>query len=239
MAKKKAEDKTPKVTNTVKKKAVDKAPKVTNTAKKKAEDKAPKATNTVKKKVEDKTPRVINLFDAYESNRLPKEQGYIVSSFINANTGYSIYEVISYSGVKSIYSDGKDLTFQSAGRKLYILIEPASYPYKSTEPYLRQTGELIPLRFSEVDKLRTKTQCTLYWAKKPVESLSSFTVTRPKGYNISFVFYDKDDLYSSLAKFFEHSFINDAGLPRADSRKGAESITAIVAKTMQFRTGED
>ena len=239
MAKKKAEDKTPKVTNTVKKKAVDKAPKVTNTAKKKAEDKTPRVTNTDKKKVEDKTPRVINLFDAYSSDRLPKEQGYIVSSFINANTGYSIYEVISYSGVKSIYPEGEGLTFQSSGRKLYILIEPASYPYKSTEPYLRQTGELIPLRFSEVDKLRTKTQCTLYWAKKPVESLSSFTVTRPKGFNISFVFYDKDDLYSSLAKFFEHSFINDAGLPRSDSRKGAENITAIVAKTMQFRTGEE
>jgi hypothetical protein len=177
----------------------------------------------------------MNLFDAYNSDQLPKDQGYIVSTFINGNTGYSIYEVISYSGVKAIYPDGGGLTFQSQGRKLHALIEPASYPQKGIEPYLREKTDQIPLRFKEVDKITTKTQSTIYYAKKPIEALSSFTVMRPSGYNVSFVFYDHADLYNTLAKFFEQSFTNDAGLPMSDARKAAAEITAIIKKTMAFK----
>jgi hypothetical protein len=181
------------------------------------------------------TPKVLSLFDAYTSDQLPKDQGYIVSSFINGNTGYSIYEIISYSGVKAIYPDGTGLTFQSQGRKLHALIEPASYPQKGIEPYLREKTDQIPLRFKEVEKIISKTQSTIYYAKKPIEALSSFTVARPIGYNISFVFYDQPDLYSTLSKFFEQSFTNDAGLPMSDARKGASAITDIVKKTMAFK----
>jgi hypothetical protein len=193
---------------------------------------APKSAKT--KKTEN-TPKVLSLFDAYAGDKLPKDQGYIVSSFINGNTGYSIYEIISYSGVKAIYPDGAGLTFQSQGRKLHALIEPASYPNKGIEPYLREKADQIPLRFKEVEKLTTKTQSTIYYAKKPIEALSSFTVMRPLGYNVSFVFYDQPDLYVTLAKFFEHSFTNDAGLPMSDAKKGANEIAAIVKKTMAFK----
>ena len=188
-----------------------------------------------KKKAADNMPKAMNLFDAYTKDQLPKDQGYIVSSFINGNTGYSIYEVISYSGVKAIYPDGEGLTFQSQGRKLHALIEPASYPHKGIEPYLREKQDQIPLRFKEVDKHVAKNQSTLYWAKKPIESLSSFTVSRPIGFNVSFVFYNKDDIYTTLAKFFEQSFTNDAGLPMIDARKSAGEITAIVKKFMNFK----
>ncbi|MDR2144364.1 MAG: hypothetical protein LBP29_08350 [Treponema sp.] len=180
-------------------------------------------------------PKVLSLFDAYSSDRLPKDQGYIISSFINGNTGYSIYEVISYSGVKAIYPEGTGLTFQSQGKKLHVLIEPPSYPHKSIEPYLRDKTEQIPLRFKEVGKITSKNQSSLYWAKKPIESLSSFTVARPVGFNVSFVFYNRQDIYTTLAKFFEQSFTNDAGLPMSDARKGAEEITTVVKKTMNFK----
>jgi hypothetical protein len=188
-----------------------------------------------KKKTEANTPKVMNLFDAYASDQLPKDQGYIISSFINGNTGYSIYEIISYSGVKAIYPDGKGLTFQSSGRKLHALIEPASYPSKGIEPYLREKTDQIPLRFKEVEKISCKNQSTIYYAKKPIESLSSFTVARPLGFNITFVFYDRPDLYTTLAKFFEQSFTNDAGLPMADARKGGTDITSVVKKYMNFK----
>ncbi|MDR2210145.1 MAG: hypothetical protein LBO65_01560 [Spirochaetaceae bacterium] len=186
---------------------------------------------------ESNSPKVLNLFDAYSSDQLPKDQGYIISSFINGNTGYSIYEIISYSGVKAIYPEGGGLTFQSQGKKLHALIEPASYPNKSIEPYLREKSEQIPLRFKELNKATTKNQSSIYYAKKPVESLSSFTVMRPQGYNVSFVFYNRPDIYETLAKFFEQSFANDAGLPMSDARKCAGEITVIVKKTMNF-TGE-
>jgi hypothetical protein len=206
------------------------------TAKKPAVKPAKKAAGkTVKAPKAESTLKVLSLFDAYASDRLPKDQGYIVSSFINGNTGYSIYEVISYSGVKAIYPDGTGLTFQSQGKKLHVLIEPSSYPHKSIEPYLRDKADQIPLRFKEVGKIISKNQSTLYWAKKPIESLSSFTVARPIGFNVSFVFYNRQDIYTTISKFFEQSFTNDAGLPMADARKGAEEITAVVKKTMNFK----
>ncbi|MDR2701186.1 MAG: hypothetical protein LBB72_01990 [Spirochaetaceae bacterium] len=188
-----------------------------------------------KKKAAANTPKVLNLFEAYSGDKLPRDQGYIISSFINGNTGYSIYELISYSGVKAIYPDSGGLTFQSQGKKLHVLIEPASYPHKSIEPYLREKSDQIPLRFNELNKFVTKNQSTVYFAKKPIESLSSFTVTLPAGLNIAFVFYNRPDIYTTLAKFFEQSFTNDAGLPMADARKGGEGITAVIKKSMNFK----
>ena len=188
-----------------------------------------------KKNEDDNTPKVLSLFDAYAGDQLPKDQGYIISSFINGNTGYSIYEVISYSGVKAIFPDGDGLTFQSQGRKLHALIEPPSYPHKGTEPYLREKQFQIPMRFSELEKHPCKNQTTIYWAKKPIESLSSFTVAKPVGLNVSFVFYDKPDIYTTLSKFFEKSFSSDAALPMSDARQGAEAITAIIKKQLNFK----
>jgi hypothetical protein len=183
------------------------------------------------------TPKVMNLFDAFTGNKLPKDQGYIVSSFINAHTGYAIYEVLSYSGVKAIYTEGPGLTFQSQGKKLHALIEPASYAHKGMEPYLREKADQIPLRFTELKKSITRNQSTIYFAHNPIESLSSFTIARPQGLNISFVFYNRPDLYVTLAKFFEQSFVNDVGIPMNDAKKNSLEIAAIVKKTMNF-TGQ-
>lgn len=177
----------------------------------------------------------MDLFEAYNSDKLPKDQAYIVSSFINGNTGYSIYEVISYSGVKAIYPEGAGLTFQSSGKKMHILIEPASYPNKAIEPYLRDKIEQIPLRFKELSVVTAKNQVKIYIAKKPIESLSSFTVARPVGYNICFLFYQADDLYDSLSKFFEQSFNKDAGVPQADAKKAAQGAVDVVKNLMAFK----
>jgi hypothetical protein len=179
--------------------------------------------------------KAMDLFEAYNQDKLPKDKAYIVSSFINGNTGYAIYEVISYSGVKAIYPEGSGLTFQSSGKKLHMLIEPASYPHKGTEPYLRDKSDQIPLRFKEVDTITAKNQVKIMIAKKPNESLSSFTVARPSGFNISFVFYDLPDLYQNLSLFFEKSFNNDAGVPQTDAKKAAKQITATIEKTMAFK----
>jgi len=200
-----------------------------------AKAKKPAADTAKAKKPAAKALKVMNLFDAYTSDQLPRDQGYIISSFINGNTGYSIYEVISYSGVKAIYPEGSGLTFQSSGRKLHALIEPPSYPHKGIEPYLRDKQDQIPLRFKEVNKHFCKNQSTIYWAQKPIESLSSFSVARPTGFNVAFVFYDHSELYDTLAKFFEKSFTSDAGLPMIDARKGGAEITAIVRKFMNFK----
>ncbi|MDR2617749.1 MAG: hypothetical protein LBC62_02655 [Treponema sp.] len=179
--------------------------------------------------------KAMDLFEAFAQNKLPKDKAYIVSSFINGNTGYAIYEVICYSGVKAIYPDGSGLTFQSQGKKLYLLIEPASYPHKGTEPYLRDKMEQIPLRFKEVDTLTTKNQIKIHIAKKPNDSLSSFTVAKPTGFNVTFLFFDNSDIYETLAKFFESSFNKDGRVPQADARTAAKKTAKTIEETMAFR----
>jgi len=178
--------------------------------------------------------KAMDLFEAYKQNKLPKDHAYIVSSFINSNTGYAIYEVISYSGVKAIYPEGTGLTFQSSGKKMHILIEPASYPKKATEPYLREKTEQIPLRFKELDLITCKNQIRIYMAKKPIEALSSFTVAKPVGFNICFLFYDVDGLFQTMTKFFEQSFNKDAAVPQSDAKKAAKETAAVVEKLMDF-----
>ncbi|MDR0512159.1 MAG: hypothetical protein LBG93_03540 [Treponema sp.] len=179
--------------------------------------------------------KALDLFEAYKQDKLPKDQAYIVSSFINANTGYAIYEIISYSGVKAIYPEGEGLTFQSSGKKMHVLIEPASYPKKPIEPYLREKDDQIPLRFSELDVHVAKNQTKIYMAKKPIESLSSFTVAKPKGLNVCFLFYNLPDMYDTLAKFFEQTFNKDAAVPQSDARKAGKDAVTVIQKTMSFK----
>ena len=181
--------------------------------------------------------KAMDLFEAFAQNQLPKDRAYIVSSFINANNGYSIYEVVSYSGVKAIYPEGSGITFQSSGRKLFVLVEPASYPKKGIEPYLRDKAEQIPLRFKEVETYTCKNQIKVMVGKKPNESLSSFTVAKPSGYNISFLFFDLPDIYNTIGKFFETSFNKDAGVPQVDAHKIAAEAVRIMQSTMSFTLG--
>ena len=222
----------------VKKPAAKAAPKAA--VKKPAVKAAPKAA--VKKPVEktavvkDAGIKAMDLFVAYENDKLPRDQAYIVSSFINANTGYSIYEVISYSAVKAIYPDGSGLTFQSSGKKMHILIEPMSYPKKAIEPYLRDKTDQIPLRFKELDVITAKNQIKIYYSKKPIESLSSFTIAKPVGFNVTLLFYDLPDIYQTLIKFFEQSF-KDGAVPLADAKVAAKGAVTIVEKQMSFNMG--
>jgi hypothetical protein len=179
--------------------------------------------------------KAMDLFEAYGQDRLPKEQGYIISSFFSSNSVYSIYEIVTYSGVKTIYLTETGLTFQTNGKKMYILAEPASYPNKAVEPYVRIASEQIPLRFNELESLIAKNQTKIYISKKPIMSFSSFTILKPTGVNFSIVFYQLPDIFVSLEKFFEQTFNKEVGIPQADARKVAKRVAEIMSKTMDFK----
>ncbi|MDR2068500.1 MAG: hypothetical protein LBP71_01350 [Spirochaetaceae bacterium] len=179
--------------------------------------------------------KAMDLFDAYRQDQLPKDEGYIISSFFNSSSAYSIYEIVSYSGVKSIYLSDTGLTFQTNGKKMHILIEPASYPNKAIEPYVRSNTEQIPLRFSELEQITAKNQSKIMIAKQPIVSFSSFTILKPSGVNFSLVFYNRPDLFATLRQFFEKTFNREAGIPQADAKKSATRVVEIVEATMNFR----
>jgi hypothetical protein len=179
--------------------------------------------------------RAMDLFEAYSKDMLPKDQGYIVSSFFGDKSAYSIYEVVSYSGVKSIYPTEDGLTFQTSGKKLHILVEPASYAFKAVEPYVRNADDQIPLRFSELDILTAKNQSKLMVSKQPIESFGSFTILKPRGLNFSIVFFQLDDLFDSLELFFEKTFNKEAGIPMADAKKGSQQVVTTMKTFMDFK----
>lgn len=179
--------------------------------------------------------KAMDLFDAFTKDMLPKDQGYIVSSFFSDNSAYSRYEIVSYSGVKSIYPTEEGLTFQTNGKKLHILIEPASYPHKAIEPYVRSAHDQIPLRFSELNIITAKNQSKIMIAKKPLLSFSSFTILKPTGINFALVFYHLDDIFDTLELFFEKTFNKEAGIPMADAKTGAKKALEVVRETMDFK----
>jgi hypothetical protein len=179
--------------------------------------------------------RALDLFDAYTQNKLPTDEGYIISSFFNNNTAYSIYEIVSYSGVKTIYLNDAGLGFQTNGNKLHVLVEPASYPSKAVEPFVRAEREQIPLRFSELEIITTKNQSKIMISKEPMMSFSSFTILKPAGINFALVFYRLPDLYATIAAFFEKTLNKEAGIPQLDAKKGARKIAEIMESKMNFK----
>ena len=203
---------------------------------------APKsAAKPAEKKPDDKTAEVLdanvkyrNLFDAYQQGKLPFAHGYIVSSFFHANSAYSIYEIVSYAGVKEIFPSAEGLQFVTGGKKLYVLVEPDTYHLKSVEPVSRAEGDRVPKRFSELETIIAKNQSRIMVAKEPNETFGSFTILKPQGVNFSVVFYQLPDVYDSLTKFFEDSLNRQRKVPQHDAKKASQLVVQIVKKSMGF-----
>jgi len=175
-----------------------------------------------------------NLFDAYAQGKLPFAHGYIVSSFFDEKSAYSIYEIVSYAGVKEIYMAGNGLTFVTGGKKVYILIEPDTYRLKHQEPVSRAESERIPKRFAELDILITKNQYKIMTSKEPDESYGSFTIMKPMGLNFSVVFYDTPDMYKTINDFFVNTFNKQRKVPEFDAKKAAANVVNVIEKHMGF-----
>jgi len=176
--------------------------------------------------------KAMDLFDAYAKNALPKDHGFVVSSFFSASTAYSRYEIVSYNNVKSIYPNEDGLTFQTDGKKLFILVEPSNYPSKGMEPFVRSSAEKIPLRFSELELFPCKNQTRIYLAKAASISYGSFTIMRPAGINFSFCFYMLPDMHQSLQLFFEKTFNKECGVPQVDAKKVSIAVAGKIKDSM-------
>ena len=179
--------------------------------------------------------KAMDLFEAYAQNQLPLDEGYIVSSFFKDETSYSVYEIVSYSTVKDIYLAGNGLNFQTNGKRLHLLVEPANYPYKSIEPVFREKEYQVPLRFNEANIITCKNLSRVIFNKEATESLSSFTVIRPTGINFSFIFYVRPDVFASIELFFEKTLNQEAQLPLNDSKKIAKTFAELCAKTLIWK----
>ncbi len=168
--------------------------------------------------------KALDLFKAYAESKLPSDGGYIVSSFLDENSAYSRYEVVAYNGVKSIYLAQEGLTFQTDGNKLFVLAEPPSYAQKHEEPFRRAAKDQIPLRFSEAVILTTKNQTKVMVSKDPLMTYGSFTILKPTGQNVAFLFYNLPDVFTSIEKFFTAALNKEASVPATEASKAAKLV---------------
>jgi hypothetical protein len=178
--------------------------------------------------------KAMDLFEAYKQNKLPMDEGYIVSSFFKTDSAYSVYEIVSYSAVKDFYIAGNGLTFQTNGKKLFVLVEPAAYNYKTIEPYCRSKEDLVPFRFSEANIITAKNQSKIMFNKEPMQAISAFTVLKPEGVNFSFLFYSLPDVFESMNKFFAKTLNQEAGISQPDAIKAAKAISELCSKTLTW-----
>ena len=207
---------------------------VTKKAAAKPASKASSAKKPAAKPVEVSNVKYRDLFEAFAQNKLPFDQGYIVSSFFSEKTMYSIYEIVSYAGVKEIFPTADGLTFVTGGKKLYVLVEHDTYEKKFQEPVSRSEGERIPKRFSELDIITASNQTKIMVAKQPNESYGSFTILKPTSINFATVFYQTPVLYDSIANFFMESLNRFRRVPSTDAKKAGKLIADIVKKSMSF-----
>jgi hypothetical protein len=174
--------------------------------------------------------KVVDLFKAYSESKLPSDGGYIVSSFLGEHSAYSRYELVAYSGVKSIVLTNEGLTFQTDGNKLFVLVEPPSYAQKHLEPFRRTANDQIPHRFSELDILTAKNQTKVMVSKSPLMTYGSFTIIKPAGENVAFLFYNLPDVLDSIAKFFSTALNKEASVPKVDADKAGALVVEGLKK---------
>ena len=172
--------------------------------------------------------RAMELYEDYEKNMLPREEGYVVSAFYLPDSPYSILEVISYSEVKNFFASTDSLTFQSNGKKIYILVEPSSYNHKSQEPYVRPSKYQIPLRFNDLNIYTCKNQYKVMYNKEPQMMMTSFTVLKPTGHNFSLIVFQQDDIQQTLARLFQSALHNESNVPMNDSKVISEDLAQMI-----------
>ncbi|WP_319476905.1 hypothetical protein [Marispirochaeta aestuarii] len=178
--------------------------------------------------------KALDLFQAYAEDKLPRDGGYIVSSFFDQNSAYSKYEVVAYNGVKNIYLSEEGLTFQTDGNKLFVLVEPTNYPEKHVEPYVRKMAYQIPHRFNELEIFTAKNQTKVMVSKIPTMTYSSFTILRPTGINFSLLIFNTPDVLNTMEYFFTETINKEAGVPKSDAKKAAAYIVEGIKKFSIF-----
>jgi hypothetical protein len=168
--------------------------------------------------------KALDLFQAYAQDKLPREGGYIISSFFQESSAYAKYEVVAYSGVKALYLSEDGLTFQTDGNKLFVLSEPMNYSRKHVEPFRRDSHHQIPHRFTELEILTAKNQTRVMISKEPILTYSAFTILKPTGMNFAFIFFNLPDVLDTMERFFQKTLNQEAGIPVNDASKASKNI---------------
>ena len=100
--------------------------------------------------------------------------GLVVSARFHNQSNYSVFETVAFDNIKNIvYGGGESVTFQSDGYRVFLVYEPRSYPRSFQEPYLRDEGQEIPLRWNELEILELPNRNRISFRKSPTSATAA------------------------------------------------------------------
>ncbi|MCB1327432.1 MAG: hypothetical protein H7A21_08365 [Spirochaetales bacterium] len=137
----------------------------------------------------------VDLFSGMARGSIPFDgTGMILDAKFDPNSNYAIFEIIWFKNVKNIIPSDDSVTFQSDGHKIFLMYEPQSFTARYMEPYLREDGRKIPMRFNELAKIELDNRDSVFVSLKPYTSHGSFTVEAPARGNLVYYFFDTGEV---------------------------------------------
>jgi hypothetical protein len=160
--------------------------------------------------------RWMDLFQGLQKGQIDFDHGgLIVSARFHNSSDYAIFETVAFDHVKNIiYTGGEAVTFQSDGYRVFLVFEPRSYPRSFQEPYLRDPGEQIPLRWNELEVVELPNRNRILISKEPYISYGSFTIEAPAEGNFAYYIFDNEgQLEKNTEEFINRVLKEDFEVP--------------------------
>lgn len=168
---------------------------------------------------------MIDLLTALRSGAQLDSSGFIVGARFHERSTYTIFDITAYTGLKRVdpTEDG-GLSIYSGGFKVYFVYEPSTYPLKYMEPYLRDEGEQVPLRWDELDIVETQTRDRILISKKIQLLMGSFGVVSPGNNGFLYYFYPGPQAIKNVREFVANVLHVDL---RVDSKLTAQAMALL------------
>lgn len=156
--------------------------------------------------------------------------GLVISTRFHNESNYAIFETVAFDNVKNIvYGGGDAVTFQSDGYRVFMIYEPRSYPKSFQEPYLRDPGQAIPLRWNELDIIELPNRNRILISKEPYISYGSFTIEAPGEGNFAFYIFDNGALEKNAGEFVDRVLKEDFEVPTKTRTEVMERFASNLA----------
>ena len=167
----------------------------------------------------------IDLFDGLMKGDVQNGAGgYIFGIHFAPHGAYAILQITGFENVKNILQSGEGVTFQSDGYQVFVVMEPKTYTHRYMEPYLREDGYRIPLRWNELETLELPNKSRILVCLKPYISYGSFTIDIPESGSFVDYFYGGEDVDKNLLDFIGQLLFKDFAVPRKNVRTVQASI---------------
>ncbi len=164
--------------------------------------------------------RWMSLFEGLMKGEIPFDgTGFILVANFSDNSNYAIVEVVAFRNIKQFIQTDDGVTFYSDGYKIYLLYEPVSYRFRFQEPYLRDQGEAIPMRFNELHIFDMPSHDRVLMSISPYVSMGTFYIEKPHPGNLVVYFFDRGDAHQNMDQYLTKLLSEDLKVPRSKMRE--------------------